>query len=161
MVVSSQAIAPGTGHAAGRALLEKMYRAYTAKPMPPIVTTGRGKPYFQDAQLHFSVSHTKKHVFCVLAHCPVGIDAEELDRDIDLRLAEKILSPSEKEQYDCAQDKRRALLSFWVLKEAAAKCSGTGLTGYPNDTDFSLDDERVFIQDGCLVAVIKEEEHAV
>ena len=119
--------------------------------------THRGKPYFSDGSCHFSISHTKDHVFCILADCPVGIDAEEETRQIDLRLAEKILSPKEKEQYDKAADKRLALLRFWVLKEASAKCTGEGLQGYPNQTNFSLDDPRVTKIDGCLVAVIREE----
>ena len=62
----------------------------------------------------------------------------------------------EKQQFDAAEDKRLALLRFWVLKEAAAKCSGEGLRGYPNHTLFSLDDPRVTEQDNCLVAVITE-----
>ena len=56
-----------------------------------------------------------------------------------------------------AQDKHYALLKFWVLKEAAAKLSGEGLRGYPNHTDFSLEDPRVTEIDGCLVAVLEEE----
>ena len=69
-------------------------------------------------------------------------------------LADKILSPAERAEYDAAADKRRALLTFWVLKEAAAKCTGEGLRGYPNHTSFSLSDPRVTEQSGCLVAVI-------
>lgn len=148
-------IGPGQGHAAGRQLLAEMYLRQTGKAMPPICTTPRGKPYFPDRELQFSISHTKKHVFCVLSPNPVGVDAEELDRDIDLRLADKILSPTERGRYDRAPDKRLALLKLWVLKEAAAKCSGEGLRGYPNQTDFSPEDPRVQIIDGCLVAVIE------
>ena len=84
------------------------------------------------------------------------MDAEELDRNIDLRLAEKILSPPEKARFDAASDKRRALLTLWVLKEAAAKLSGEGLRGYPNHTDFSPEDPRVREIDGCLVAILCE-----
>ena len=92
----------------------------------------------------------------MLSEHNIAIDAEELDRDIRLRLAEKILSPAEKARFDAAADKRRALLAFWVLKEAAAKLSGEGLRGYPNHTNFSPDDPRVTEMDGCLVAVMEE-----
>ena len=84
----------------------------------------------------------------------MGLDAEEVDRDINLALAEKILSPSEREQFDAAEDKRRALLTFWVLKEAQAKLTGKGLRGYPNHTNFRLDDPRVEEIEGCLVAML-------
>ena len=147
-----------SGHEAGRKLLTQLYREETGKALPEILSTSRGKPYFEDDSLHFSVSHTPKHALCVLSENNVGIDAEEADRKINLKLAEKILSPGEKVQFDAAPDKRKALLTFWVLKEAAVKLSGEGLRGYPNHTCFSLDDSRVTEIDGCLVAVLEEGE---
>lgn len=155
MIVRSEALGARNAHDAARALLAQMYRETVGEEMPEIIRTERGKPYFSRGNLHFSISHTKKTVFCVLSESPVGIDAEQLDRPISPLLANKILSPSEKAQFDAAADPHRALLTFWVLKEAAAKCSGEGLRGYPNGTHFSLDDPRVSERDGCLVALIQ------
>lgn len=155
MVTSSCALDGKTGHEAGRELLASLYRTQTGEELPEIRIADRGKPYFAWGKWHFSITHTPRHAFCALSERPVGIDAEELDRNIDLRLADKILGPGERAQFDKAKDKRLALLTFWVLKEAAVKCSGEGLRGYPNRTDFSLDDPRVHIMDGCLVAVIE------
>ena len=146
-----------SGHETGRQLLARLYREETGRDLPPILTTDRGKPYFADGSLHFSISHTPDHAFCALSEHPVGIDAEEIHRNINLKLAQKILSPGEKARFDAASDKRRALLTFWVLKEAAAKLSGEGLRGYPDHTDFSLADPRVREIDGCLVAVLEGE----
>lgn len=153
-----------SGHEAGRQLLAELYREATGNPLPEIRTTDRGKPFFAEGNLHFSISHTRKHAFCVLSENNVGMDAEELDRPINLKLVEKVLSPEEKTQFDRAEDKSRAFLTFWVLKEAAAKLSGEGLRGYPNHTNFSLEDPRVTEISGCLVAVLEEkgeETHAV
>lgn len=162
MLLGHSAIAPGqTGHDAGRQFLRKLYRQLTGQEVPEIAVTDRGKPYFPDSPYHFSISHTKRRVFCAISHKPIGIDAEELDRDIDLRLAQKILSPAEKEEFDRAEDKRIALLTFWVLKEAQVKCTGEGLRGYPNHTNFSLTDPRVQILEGCLVAIIEEDYHVI
>ena len=146
-----------TGHEAGRQLLKQLYRQETGEDLPEIAKTERGKPYFRNSPYHFSISHTKKHAFCVLAKENVAIDAEELDRELNLRLAEKILSPMEREQFSRAEDPQRALLTFWVLKEAAVKLSGQGLRGYPNQTAFSLEDPRVREMEGCLVAVMTGE----
>ena len=156
MEIRSMELGGLSGHEAGRQLLEAMYRARTGNPMPEIRLTERGKPYFAEGDLHFSISHTKKRVFCALGDRPVGIDAEEADRDIDLRLAEKILSGAEMTRYQACPDKREALLRFWVLKEAAAKRTGEGLRGYPNHTDFSPNDPRIQVLDGCYVAVITD-----
>lgn len=124
MQIRYEKIQPGQGHIAGRRLLAQMYRQITGKPLPEIAIAPGGKPYFPDGSLHFSVSHTKRHVFCAVSNRPVGIDAEEIDRKIDLRLADKILSDTEKVHFENATDKRLTLLKFWVLKEAAAKLSG-------------------------------------
>lgn len=145
-----------TGHEAGRRLLAEVYRAETGEDLPEIRTTSRGKPYFPDSPWHFSISHTRRHAFCVLSKNNVAIDAEEPDRIIRLHLAEKILSPGEKAQFDAAENKERALLIFWVLKEAEAKLTGEGLRIYPNHTNFSLDDPRVTEMDGCIVAIMEE-----
>ncbi len=143
-----------SGHAAGRALLAALYDRHIGTPLPPIATTALGKPYFELCPWHFSISHTKNHAFCVLCDCPVGLDAEELTRQVNPRLAEKVLSAGEKAQYDGAPDQNRALLTFWVLKEAEGKRTGRGVGFHPNHTDFMLTDNRVFEHSGCLVAIV-------
>lgn len=151
MKLCGQKLSGRNPHEAGLTLLQSLL----GKPLPEICRTPQGKPYFTDGSMHFSITHTPRHVFCALSDKPIGIDAEEPDRPIKLSLAEKILSPGELSQFHKAQDKQRALLTFWVLKEAEAKCTGAGLKIYPNHTDFSLDDPRVQEIDGCLVAVIE------
>ena len=156
MKLAYRRIEPGQGHEAGRQLLAQLYGEAFGKPLPPVLVQPQGKPYLSDGSAHFSISHTKRHVFCVLSDKPVGIDAEERDRDIDLRLADKILSPGEKQRFAAATNPRQALLRLWVLKEAGVKCTGQGLRGYPNGTDYSPDDPRIQVIDGCFVAIIEE-----
>lgn len=154
MRLGSSEIRGCSGHEAGRKLLEALYRAETGQELPGILVSVRGKPYFENSPYHFSISHTSRHVFCALSRRPVGIDAEELDRPVRFSLVSRILSPTEQQQFEKAKDPHRAFLALWVLKEAAAKCTGAGLTGFPNRTDFSPDDPRVFTWRECLVAVI-------
>ena len=161
MVLAHMSVEGQTPHEAGRQLLAQMYLAQTGKPLPPVRKTPRGKPYLEGDPVYFSISHTRHHAFCVLSDRPVGIDAEEQTRIIPPLLAQKILSPSELTRYEAAPDKNEALLRLWVLKEARSKFLGTGLTGYPNHTDFSPDDVRITRQYGCFVAVVQEEDYAV
>ena len=154
--IAVQALHDTNAHEAGRALLARLYQEETGDNLPDIAIADRGKPYFPHSRWHFSISHTKKHAFCVLSRNNVAIDAEELDRKPHLRLAEKILSEEEKLQFEAAENKELAFLTFWVLKEAEAKLTGEGLRIYPNHTHFSLDDPRVTQIDGCLVAVMEE-----
>ena len=157
MILESRLLDGRSGREAGRALLAELYRRETGESLPEIQITKDGKPYFPNSPWHFSISHTKRRVFCALSLENIGIDAEELDRTVNPKLADKVLSPGERAQYDIAEDKNKAFLAFWVLKEAAAKLAGTGLKGYPNHTDFSLADPRVREMDSCLVAVLTEE----
>ena len=149
MLFESVPLEGKTGHEAGRQLLKKLCGDRE------IAVTERGKPYFKDSPLQFSISHSPSRAFCAVSDFPVGIDAEELGRNINLRLADKILSPTEKTLFDAAADKRLTLLKFWVLKEAYYKATGEGLRGYPNKTDFSPDDPRVLIHEGHIVAIIE------
>ena len=152
------AVENGGGHEAGRALLARMYRQATGKPLPEIRVTDRGKPFFPGSPWHFSISHTPRHVFCALTLCPVGIDCEEMDRPVRPQLAKKVMSTKELLRWERSADKNRAFLRLWVLKEAAAKLTGEGLRGYPNHTDFDPEDSRVREIAGCYVAVLTEEE---
>ena len=159
-MLASAPIAPGKGHEAGRLLLSQLYRQATGEEMPPIALSPMGKPYFADSPWHFSISHTPNWVFVALEKHPVGLDAEELTRQVNPKLAQKILSPGEYAQYEAAEDKNRALLTFWVLKEAQGKLTGEGVRPWPNHTDFSLDDPRIFTRDGCILALLEDKPHA-
>ena len=44
-----------SGHEAGRKLLADLYREETGRELPPILISDRGKPYFEDGSLHFSI----------------------------------------------------------------------------------------------------------
>jgi 4'-phosphopantetheinyl transferase len=154
MKLASMELSGLSGHEAGRVLLEKLYREQTGQQMPSIAVTDRGKPYFPDSDLHFSISHTPKRVFCLLSDHPVGLDAEQMGRKIDLKLAEKILSPTEKSRFDAATDKQATLLKFWVLKEAYAKLAGRGWGSYLYETNFTPADVKEI--DGHYVAVLEE-----
>lgn len=152
MIAASCTLNGTSGHDAGRQLLEKLYRLQTGLPLPAIAVTPRGKPYFPDSGYHFSISHTDRHAFCVLAQCEVGIDAEEADRVIRPELIARILSPAEQKRVCASSD----VLRLWVLKEAAVKLSGEGLRGFPNQTDFDPQDARIQEWAGCLVALMAE-----
>lgn len=148
------ATTPPRAHEDAWELLKQLYMEQTGRQLPPVETGQFGRPYFRDNHCYFSISHTQRHAFCVIADEPIGIDAEEADRPVNLRVANRILSPEEMAQFAEAADKPRALLTFWVLKEAFLKLRGTGLQGFPNWTQFRLEDSRVQEIDGCLVAVM-------
>ena len=146
-----------SGHEAGRWLLSLLYRQETGQDLPEICCADRGKPYFKDSPLHFSITHTKKHAFCALSAHNIGIDAEELDRKIHLSMALRVLSPGEFAQFEKAEDPGKTLLTFWVLKEAQVKLTGQGLPAIFH-TDFTLPHPAVREAGGCLLAILEEKD---
>lgn len=146
-----------SGHDAGRELLAELYREETGGEMPPIFCTKQGKPYFSHGDWHFSISHTRHHVFCCLSRQNVGIDAEEISRKIDPRVGARYLSENEQMRLQNAPDQNAALLRLWVLKEAYAKLTGRGIGNWLKNTDFNPEDPRITCIDGCFVAVLEGE----
>jgi len=142
------------GHEAGRQLLASLWQRHGEGPMPQVLVTERGKPYFASGRLHFSISHTKDHVFCCLSDRPVGIDAEEAGRKLPERIGERFLSDPERLRLQAAPDRDQALLRLWILKEARAKATGNGIGYRMRETDLSPDDPRIREIDGCLLAIV-------
>ena len=142
------------GHAVGRELLAELYHQATHSPMPPIATTKRGKPYFENSEWHFSIAHTKNHAFCVLCKHNVGLDAEEMTRRVSPALEKRYLSDTE--QALLGEDKSADVLRLWVLKEAEAKRTGQGIGNWMKTTSFSPRDPRIQEIDGCYVAILED-----
>ena len=154
MFLQSEALRGRDGHEVGRELLAKLYAQLTGEKLPPIAVTTRGKPYFPDADWHFSISHTKHFAFCALSRHNIGLDAEEKGRAVSPVMVEKFTSDSEKSRLGA--DPQDAFLRLWVLKEADAKLTGRGMGNWLKDTDFDPFDPRIQEINGCYVAVLEE-----
>ena len=99
-----------------RIVLRKMLDYFNIK-MPEIYTTPNGKPYFKDSNIFFNYSHSKNYIACAISNYEVGIDIEEINRNISDEIAEKYLN-KEKDSL-----KR---IETWVKKEAYSKLKGLG-----------------------------------
>ncbi len=145
-----------SGHEVGRALLARLWQEETGREMPAIAKTDRGKPFFVGESYYFSISHTPTHAFCCLHTRNVGLDAEDIGRKPDLRLALRFCSEAEQQRIAASAQPEDALLRLWVLKEAWAKLTGRGWGDYLKETNFSPDDPALQQIDGCYVAVLEE-----
>ena len=98
-------------------------------PVTTVSFTATGKPYFPDSDMFFSLSHS--HDICAVAVADhlVGVDVEMLKDSYNPHLVERSLSENEKVVYD------GDFTRIWSRKEAVAKMTGEGLTGYPDNID--------------------------
>lgn len=84
-----------------------------------------GKPYFEEAELFFSISHCKKGILVMVSESECGADIEELERKISDPLIEKTMNEEEIRTIGGDKDE---FIRFWTQKEALLKKRGTGIT---------------------------------
>lgn len=123
--------------------------------------TEKGKPFAVNANIFFSISHSKNTVVCAVSDKEIGVDIEEI-RSIRLKAAEKFACESELEYI--GNDITR-FFEIWTLKEAFFKCRGSGLGADIKSVSFEINDGKITcsekgynlsfenIADGCICAV--------
>jgi len=113
---------------AGRSGIRRAAAIYTGLDPSELMvsTSAAGKPYFENADLHFNVSHSGGVVVAAFSGSPVGIDIEVPGRCRDVvEIARRFFHPDEAERCSCEDE----FLRLWTAKEAMLKLAGTGLSG--------------------------------
>jgi 4'-phosphopantetheinyl transferase len=91
----------------------------------------QGKPYLENSRVFFNIAHTKGRGLIALSdEGEVGVDIERRDRDCDHHLlARRVFAPEERGDWEATgeAEKKSALLTTWVAKEAYTKAVGMGL----------------------------------
>ncbi len=105
-----------------------------------------GKPYLEDRERHFSISHSGELVACIVDCREVGIDIEKI-RSVNPRIADRILNEDEKAELARVPEDERdeALICIWTRKESVAKCLGGGIFRNPKELpmeEFDIITER-------------------
>jgi 4'-phosphopantetheinyl transferase len=116
---------------AGRSGIRRIASLYTR--MPPadlqIAVDVNGKPFFENADLHFNLSHSGAAIVAAFSSRPVGIDIESFGRCRDfLSIARRFFHPEEADAIAASRDEGD-FLRLWTAKESMLKLSGEGLSG--------------------------------
>ncbi len=121
---------------AAHVLLRRGLREMLAGEEPRLMREPHGRPVLEPGQrgrpaLSFSLTHTRGFAACALLRgAPVGIDAEDVRRPVDLdAVARRWFAPSECRLLEELPRERRADAFFriWTAKEAILKATGLGL----------------------------------
>ena len=93
-----------------------------------------GKPYLQNEDIHFNISHAENWVVCAVSDCEVGLDIQPLSpvRPAVLRRCFML-----KEQEWIGNNAER-FTRLWTMKEAYMKLTGTGLSVPAQEIEISL-----------------------
>lgn len=96
-----------------------------------------GKPYAENADVEFSVSHSKDAVVCAVSDKDIGVDIEKI-REVRFKIAERFATA---EELSYIGDSAERFFEIWTLKEAYFKCIGTGLNSNIKNVSFIIDGE--------------------
>ena len=97
----------------------------------------RGKPYCSNANMFFSISHSKERVICAVGEGPLGADIEKI-RFVEPRILracckesdfEYILGNMGKLPDSFTPEQAARFFSLWTAKEAYCKYTGVGVSG--------------------------------
>lgn len=89
----------------------------------------KGKPYFRQGGVFFSLSHSRGVCAAAVSDRPVGVDVEMLRESFRAGLVAKTLNEDEKNAFD------GDFTRIWCRKESVAKLTGEGIVGYPREID--------------------------
>ncbi|MBO5786118.1 MAG: 4'-phosphopantetheinyl transferase superfamily protein [Clostridia bacterium] len=123
--------------------------------------TENGKPYCENAEVFFSVSHSKERVVCAVGFCGLGVDTEKIryteprvmracciDGDFEYILG----GEGESESLTDSQLKR--FFCLWTAKEAYCKHIGVGVTGMKSISLSQIIDNCRFFENGEYITAV-------
>ena len=96
--------------------------------LPRVEFSEGGKPFFADAALHFSISHSSNMAAALVSDAPCAVDIERIIPETAAKLADRCLSEAEKEL-------RIDFFEAWTRKECIVKLEGTGMPARPSSID--------------------------
>ena len=125
-------------HLAGRYLLPELADDF---PLSEIMVADTRKPYLENEQYHFSISHSGSYAAALISDVKrVGIDIELITPRI-VTIAPKFLDPAEKEFLSDWKDLPKVHLELttilWSAKEAIYKWYGLGLVDFRHHIQLS------------------------
>ena len=128
-------------HEAGRrqcvlayeALRRGLRERYGIAEDPGFDYNSHGKPSLrQFPHIHFSLSHCREAVGCLLSDSECGLDLEA-SRPVRESLVQYTMNEAEASLIGSADDPQTAFLRLWTRKEAVLKLRGTGIRGSMKD----------------------------
>ena len=110
------------------ALLQRALREeYGITEVPEFVFNQFGKPSLPNLSIHFSLSHCKDAVACVVSDNNVGIDVETIV-PYNPDVARRVCTAAELEILEQSANKDVDFIKLWTVKEAISKHEGMGVS---------------------------------
>lgn len=99
--------------------------------------TEKGKPYFKNLSLNFSLSHTENAVACAVLPKEIGVDIQKKSAEY-IRVMRRVCCENEINFVSASKNPSADFVKLWTLKESYVKCIGTGISNNISNYDFSV-----------------------
>ena len=129
--------------------LKRILSDFFAIKNAQILRTENGKPYLADSSLFFSVSHTHDMLFIAFSSANVGLDAENLSRNVDFAPIVKKFTETEQKSIRSKKD----FLKNFTAKESAVKFLGGKLACDFKKLEFLQG--KIFYQNSTIPAFVQ------
>ncbi|MBR3693998.1 MAG: 4'-phosphopantetheinyl transferase superfamily protein [Erysipelotrichales bacterium] len=127
----------------GEILLIKLLKEFNIEYNSIHITTNQyGKPYIQDLDVYYSISHSHEYVICAISNKEIGIDIEKIRHIAPVTL--KQYATTNEIEYITSIDKlyERRCFEIFTLKESYFKCMGCDLREILN-VEFHISNDSI------------------
>ncbi|RHC81533.1 4'-phosphopantetheinyl transferase family protein [Parabacteroides merdae] len=116
-----------------------------------IRTTSYNKPFLNNKNIYFNITHAENMVACAIAKYPIGIDVEFLNLRIDYTEFRSQMTSNELKKIHASEDKIGSFFEYWTEKEAVIKAYGKGLlvplkSFEVNNKQCFIDNEKYYLK---------------
>jgi len=144
-------------HLSGRWACLKSYEMllgllHTGTPVS-FVYNEYGKPFLQQNDVFFSISHCKEAIAVVVSDRETGIDIESRRRCVSPELTERVMNEDEQRYIASHPEPATAFIELWTKKEALLKMRGTGITDDLKNVLTGDEDIETHIFDNYIVSI--------
>ena len=123
-------------------LADVLKKDYGLENCPKILKDEYGKPYFENLEIEFNVSHSGEYLAIAVSEHPVGIDIQG-PKAIREGTFKKVVQSQE--NVLIGEKREKDFLRLWSLKESFVKAEGKGLYISMKDYFFEKENKYIFI----------------